>query len=399
MKVLILQPTGSQKVDGYVRWSCELIRKDGQQVRSRDVLWFEAPEHDQAALQADDGEPFLIAALMQAMKEARDMEVRGRVSKMLLQNLEEYMAFWVATAPKVFSSVQISADMVSAGIPDSVASDPLGTEAAMAAFSGGLDATFLAWRHHTGRAGWRSRQIRFFVMLSGFDIQYNESAHVDASMSNAIQTLGSIGASLKTLRTNLRKVLDVPWNHLHGTALVACMHFYKHQARTMLLGSCEKYDDLIIPWGSSPISDPLLSSSSLRVIHDSAEFSRSEKAAGIADWPAGQAHLRVCWLASNPGGNCLKCEKCLRTMANFASQGLPVPSSLGGSEAYLNKYIFRTKLRTQPQEAEWRAIAAAGVGRKKSLWQYWVPVMLAFSKLRRAYYVATGQGARAGVNR
>lgn len=375
-----------------------MIRASDGEVTRREVLWFEAPASDEASLAADDAEPFVIATLMLAMKEGRALHAKGRVSKLLLQNLEEFMAFWGATAPATYRSIVVTADHVDTALPSTAASDPLATDDAMAAFSGGLDATFLAWRHHTKRAGWRSRRIRFFVMLSGFDIMLDHTAHVEQSIVNARAALDDIGATLKILRTNLRKVVDVQWNHLHGTSLVACMHFYKARARTLLVGSCESYDDLIIPWGSSPISDPLLSSAGLRVIHDSAEYSRSEKAAGVADWSAGLDRLRVCWGITHPGANCLKCEKCLRTMANFAAQGLPVPASLGGTGAALNRYIFKTKLRTLAQESEWRSIASIPMKGPQPLWRRWIPVLLWFAKVRRAYYLVTGRRVRAGAN-
>lgn len=398
MGKLVLELLPTRVVGDHQRWCCSLTRSDAVGESSPSELWFEAPIGEGAGIDPQDAEPFVIACVMQAMKEGRDLLIKGQVSKALLQNLEEYVAFWAATAPKVYSSVSLLAEQVVTSSCSTVSDDVFATEDAMAAFSGGLDATFLAWRHHTRQAGWRTRNIRFFVMLSGFDILRREAEHVKQSMAVAAATLATIGAPMKTLRTNLREVLDVPWNHLHGAALVACMHFYKRHARTLLLGSCEKYDDLVIPWGSSPLSDPLLSSSSLRVIHDSAEFTRSEKAAGIVGWPAGHANLRVCWSAEKAGGNCMRCEKCLRTMANFAGQGLPVPQSLGGDDRYLKKHIYKIKLRTYPQAAEWRAIGAFGAGSRPA-WQRWIPVMLAFSHLRRAYYVAIRRGERAGVNK
>jgi len=381
----------------YIRWSCDLVRKNCETVESVDTLWFESPHGDAAYLADDDAEPFLIAALMLGMQENRALHVRGRVSKLLLQNLDEYMAFWNAMEPHLYHRVELIPHLIDSSIPSSAQHDPLATEAAMAAFSGGLDATFLAWRHHAGEAGWRSRKIGFFVMLSGFDILHDRTAHVDASMKSARETLADIGAHLKTLRTNLRKVVPVSWNHLHGTSLVACMHFFKHHARTVLIGSCEKYDDLIIPWGMSPLCDHLLSGASLRVIHDGAEFSRTEKAAAVAQWQVGRDRVRVCWGGSRPGGNCMRCEKCLRTMANFAAQDLPIPQSLGGSETLLNRRIMGIKLRTLAQEAEWRSLLAVRRAGSRPFWHRWIPVLLWFARIRRFYYARTGQGARAGI--
>ncbi|WP_374316781.1 hypothetical protein [Aquabacterium sp.] len=400
MGFLILEPQAARVLEGRTRWACKLVRTDEHQAQeSADELWFDAPVTDAGALAPDDAEPFLIASLMLAMQEQRSIRVQGRVSRYLLQNLGEYMAFWSRVAPRLYRSVDIEATTVDDAAPGDMGADVLGTGTAMAAFSGGLDATFLAWRHHRRQVGWRSRDIGFFVMLSGFDIRHDRTGHVDASMASARKTLASIGAELKTLRTNLREVMPVKWDHLHGTSLVACFHFFKAHARTMLVASCEPYDDLAIPWGMSPLCDHLLSSSSLRVIHDGAEFSRSEKAAAVAGWAQGCDHLRVCWQDSVSGGNCLKCEKCLRTMANFVTQGHPVPRSLGGDDRYLGRYITRIKLRTPAQESEWRSILSARFAGPRPMWHRWVPVLLFVGKLRRLFYIAKGQPERAGVTK
>lgn len=400
MKCLVLMPQRSTVVLDRVRWECQVVRKDGDRVESLQDLWFDAPTTDEASLGEGDAEPYLIACLLWAMQEARALVVHGRVSRCLLQNLDEYMVFWSRVAPSRYQQVEISVDVVEDQPVPPPGADVLGTGPAMAAFSGGLDATFLAWRHHTQRAGWRSRNIRFFVMLSGFDIRHGQVAHVDASMASARQTLADIGAELKTLRTNLRDLVPVRWDDLHGTCLVACMHFFKAHVRTLLAASCEPYDDLVIPWGMSPLSDHLLSSASLRVIHDGAEFSRSEKAAGVSDWAVGRDHLRVCWQDQALGGNCMKCEKCLRTTANFAMKGVRIPASLGGDDRHLRQNIFRIKLRTPAQESEWRSIRSMPFpGDRRPLWHRWIPVLLAVSRLRRWYYVVKGQPERAGVRK
>ncbi|EGJ09767.1 hypothetical protein [Rubrivivax benzoatilyticus] len=395
MKTLTLEPLPPERLGPLLRWSCDLHRSGDGEAPSRQRLWFESAADQGATLADDDAEPYLIATLMLAMQEGRTLVVGGRVSRLLLANLEEYQAFWHATAPRAYRRVQV---IVAPGCIDDAPAlvDPAGE--AIAAFSGGLDASFLAWRHHARLAGERSRRIRFFVMLEGFDIRTRDAAHAAPAIAAARETLADLGGELRVLRTNFRDVVPVIWNHAHGSALVACMHFFKAHAGTVLVASCEKYDDLVIPWGMSPISDPLLSSAALRVLHDGAECSRSEKARALEAWPAGKDRLRVCWGTENPGGNCMRCEKCLRTMANFAAQGLAVPRSLGGSETALNRGIVRIKLRTLAQESEWRSIAALGRGRPRRFWQRWIPVLLAFARLRRAYYVTIGRPDRAGMN-
>ncbi len=383
MTVLELRPQPACDVDGWTRRACEVLRLDGDTVQSSHSLWFDLPP-DAPAWDHADAEPYLIACLMLAMHEGRSLRVRGRVSRMLLENLEEYAAFWATTAPARYQRVTVEVDEVVQPLaPTTGATQP---PTAIAAFSGGLDASFLVWRHHSGLAGLRTRQIQAAVMISGFDIPCDSVAHFDASLAVARGTLQSLGMRLYPLRTNLRQINKVPWEQLHGTSLVACLQFYKAIAPTALLGSCEPYDHLVTPWGSSPVIDHLLSSASLRIVHDGAEHSRSDKARLLAEWPFGADRIRVCWGDAHPGTNCLTCEKCLRTMANFAVHRLPVPASLGGDVARLNQRIRTVRLRSTAQAAEWRALLQLGGSGARDRWQGCITALLWRYELRAVFH-------------
>jgi hypothetical protein len=385
MKRLELHPQPACTVDGWTRHACEVRRLNGDTLQSSHSLWFdlspEAPAWDDT-----DAEPYLIACLMLAMHEGRSLRVHARVSRTLLENLEEYAAFWVTTAPERYQHVTVEVDEV---VPHTPAPTPAveaaQVPAAIAAFSGGLDASFLVWRHHTGLAGLRNRQIRAAVMIAGFDIPCDSRAHFDASFAVARGTLQSLGITPYPLRTNLRQVIKVPWAQLHGTSLAACLQFYKAIAPTALLGSSEPYNHLVTPWGCSPTIDHLLSSDSLRIVHDGAEHSRSDKARLLAEWPFGADRIRVCWSDTHPGSNCQTCEKCLRTMANFAVHGLPVPASLGGDVDRLNQRIGSVRLRSTAQAAEWRALRLASKTGTRDRWQRWITPLLWGYQLRTVF--------------
>jgi len=385
MKVLELRPEPACTVDGWTRRACEVRRVDGNTPQSSHSLWFDVPPEAPAWDDAD-AEPYLIACLMLAMHEGRSLRVRGRVSRTLLENLEEYAAFWVTTAPARYQRVTVEVDEVSPHTGAPAPSAELARPAAIAAFSGGLDASFLVWRHHTGMAGLRSRQIRAAVMIAGFDIPCDSRVHFDASFAVAHGTLQSLGLVLYPLRTNLRQVIKVPWEQVHGTSLAACLQFYKAIAPTALLGSCEPYNHLVTPWGSSPVIDHLLSSASLRIVHDGAEYIRSDKARLLATWPFGANRIRVCWSDTHPGTNCQACEKCLRTMANFAVHGLPIPASLGGNVERLNRLIGTVRLRSTAQAAEWRALRLIRQPGARDRWQRWITPILWRCQLRAVFH-------------
>ncbi len=62
------------------------------------------------------------------------------------------------------------------------------------------------------------------------------------------------------------------------------------------------------------MTDRLLGSRELRVVHEGASFNRVEKTALVAESDVALGALHVCWQGLRQG-NCSDCPKCLRTMA------------------------------------------------------------------------------------
>jgi hypothetical protein len=76
----------------------------------------------------------------------------------------------------------------------------------------------------------------------------------------------------------------------------------------------------LVPDGSHPMMDHLLSTETTQFIHDGASATRVAKTIAIAGWPETHSRLRVCFqgaqynTARGVFENCGACEKCLRTM-------------------------------------------------------------------------------------
>ncbi len=119
-------------------------------------------------------------------------------------------------------------------------------------------------------------------------------------------------------------------------------------------GSSEPYDSLVIPWGSSPITDHLLSSSEFVVMHDGASHSRTEKVKEICEWRVGVENLRVCWQGDLKDRNCGICEKCVRTKLNFLAVGHPIPTCFPDSDILYD--LDKVKLTNKAVVTEWRQI-------------------------------------------
>jgi hypothetical protein len=84
---------------------------------------------------------------------------------------------------------------------------------------------------------------------------------------------------------------------------------------------------LLRPNGSHPLTDPLWSNESMRIIHDGCEAERTDKLRKICECESVLANLRVCF--NDQDVNCGKCAKCMRTMIPLKLLGAsaaPFPS-------------------------------------------------------------------------
>ena len=113
----------------------------------------------------------------------------------------------------------------------------------------------------------------------------------------------------------------------HGAALGACLTLFKAHFGEGLIASTFSYGNLSLPWGSNPITDPLLSSGGFDIVHDGAEISRDDKQIAIVQWAVGYNNLRICYEAQDRDENCCRCGKCLMMYASLQALSLPVPAS------------------------------------------------------------------------
>jgi hypothetical protein len=348
---------------------CRVERRDGQRVISSDELWYSLPAS--AALPAEsDGEPYLLACLMLAMSEGRSLFVHGEASRTLLSNLTEFRDAWCCWRPSDYSPVDFESDAIT-----DVA--PLQSREAAIAFSGGADSAFSVWRHVNARVTHGSYHIRRPLFVHGFDIALADQASFDTARDAAQRSLADLGLTLLTIRTNFQEIVHVNWEHVFAAAIASALQFCKGDCGVALIGSSEPYDSLVFPWGSNPITDHLLSSATMEVVHDGAAFGRAGKIAAIAGWRAGCDNLRVCWQGEHRGGNCGRCEKCQRTMFNFLCNGLPVPDCLPQEIDY---DVLRTVRITSPAlVSEWSQILQTAT--RNGLDERWMRIVR--SKLRR----------------
>jgi hypothetical protein len=304
-------------------WREEPIERDGwtrtgvvieSPWEPRQTLWYsvQLPEGWKLSQSSD---AFVLVPLYKAMRGSGPLRVEGEVSPSLLRNLEEFQRFWSCWYPRRFSPVEI--------IPEREQEQEPGPEGALFAFSGGVDSCHTAYRHALAKAGRQTQTLRAGVMAHGFDIPIGEEQGFQAAAEKAEAMLATLGLSLIRMATNVQRV-EHAWDTIVGAAVASCLHLLQPNARVGLIPGSVPYD-LDLLWGSHPVSDVLLASDALRILYDAGGYTRPQKIAEIAEWPAAMKNLRVCWVNPRRDTNCGRCGKCIRTILVFRALGLGLP--------------------------------------------------------------------------
>jgi len=345
---------------------CKIKRTNSDGLEDEIDFWFKI-DKSVSLPQDDDCDAYLLAIVMDAMKENKNIEVKGGVSKQLLSNIVEYQAAWNKWLPNIYSQIDITCDY----IRDDIKKVP----GAICAFSGGVDSTFSVWRHSQLKCSHRSQKINLSSIVHGFDIPLNDKTAFNNARSRSQKALSDVGINLMPIETNYRRISRVNWEHSFSCALVATLSNFKNVAGTCIVGSSEPYDSLVIPWGSSPITDHLLSSGEFVVIHDGASHSRTEKVKEISTWKAGAENLRVCWQGDLKDRNCGVCEKCVRTKLNFLAVKAPIPTCFPKSNIIND--LNGVALNNDVVRAEWRQLyEIAGKNRIEEPWVQKLPAII-----------------------
>ena len=285
-------------------------------------------------------DPYLIASIFPAMQHGDQLVVHGPVSSRLLKNLERFQEIWAYWESDRYQKVEMWAE-------EELEPAPPVNDRALVSFSGGVDSCFTVHRHLEGLCGRQTEEIGAALMIHGFDIPLEMDDASSAAAESAKNLLAARGVPLLRLSFNWRQIMDglqICWEDSHGTALIACLSLFQNGFGVGVLASSLEYDPLI-PYGSSPLTDPLLSSDRFRIVHDGAHFPRLKKLPALATWPKALDHLRVCWEHPELAGNCCECEKCIRTMLGFRAVGMELPAAFPRDIS--DQQIRRIPLRTE----------------------------------------------------
>jgi hypothetical protein len=276
-------------------------------------VYFKFPKKVENDL-TDRADPFIYALVFYMMQEGGTFEIKGNVSKSVVDNISMFCRVWHIWDPQKYKNIEIAANE----IEDDYRPE---NRKMITAFSGGIDAAYTAYKYKKNLDKRFQYDLDRSVMILGADIPITDKKTFDLAFSKAKRMTDDLGIELIPVETNFRRYKS-NWEHCFAVVVLAALNFFskKYFYGAAADDSVKHYN---IPWGMNPITDRYLSSDTFRFIADGYEHNRIERANVIKDWKAGLENLRVCWRNKEDlSSNCGHCEKCIRTKLIFFTLGV-----------------------------------------------------------------------------
>ncbi|WP_420456879.1 hypothetical protein [Rubrivirga sp.] len=269
-------------------------------------LWFESDTHALEPLP----EAFAAGLVIPALHAGATIRIEGDLDERWVDNIRQladlYAGWWDLRAT-------LPLDPTGLIRRPSVRSD-----ARAQCFTGGVDSFYTLLKEPEHRT-------THLFFAESYERALVSEAHWAAVRELLGEVADEFGIGLLSLRSNLRSFPQLDGlqfgTHTQGGALAAGGLVYSSAIDVMTIPSSYGYV-YGTPYGTHWDLDPLWSlPGRIEFVHGDAPI-RSAKVAAIIGEPAVQAHLRVCWMpGAPPGGNCSRCEKCVRTMMSLANSG------------------------------------------------------------------------------
>jgi hypothetical protein len=281
-------------------------------------FWFLVPRKWEGAI-SSTADAYVLISLFTTMRYGGHIRIEGEVSSLLLSNLPEVATAWRLWAPRRYKPVTFDAAAV-------CAHTPAHKQNVLMTFSGGLDSCHSLWRFLQSQNPNKQPHV-VAMMAHGFDIALDDETGFAAAYARSCRILDSVNVEALRIKCNVRQHPG-NWEHVHGAALAACLQLLNHTFYEGRIASTHSYDTLRFPWGSNPLTDPLLSTESMSIVYDTLTHNRNDKARDISTWSAAMENIRSCWKNSNRADNCGKCVLCITTALAFAAEGIEPPAAL-----------------------------------------------------------------------
>lgn len=314
-------------------------------------FWFDVPESHADRL-TGSGNPWLLMMLPLAMASGQAIEMPCPVDPHLVDNLNGLMQVWHAWSPRM-TPVAIRAPRMKEAVASA------GRRALF--YSGGIDSSFSLLRHVDGTTGDGGGPVDDLIHIAGFDLPLTATAELETAQRVTEDVARRFDKKMVRVFTNLRTPTSPyrsNWIGTYACALAAVGHLLEGEYSELLIAAAYDFGHPDPRIGSHPMTDPLLGSRSLRVVHDGGSFTRVEKTARVAQSDAALTALRVCW-ESRKFSNCSECRKCLITMVTLDLLGYKDKARSFDWSAYDVQSLRRLRLTTESQRVFFLGIVTA----------------------------------------
>lgn len=278
-----------------------------------ETYWFEVPEKYADSL-SRSGNPWLACLLPLAVTRGEPLRLCRPIDPVLAANAARLMETWKTWYPHLHV-VPIEAEQAP---PEGVGARETG-----ALFSGGVDSLFTLLRNGEQSDRTAFPAIDRLLLVWGFDLPLEKAEEFARLRGRLAEAAGELGKELIDVATNLREVRfqEALWGRLsHGSALASIALAFERRFSAVYIAATYSGGPAIKAWGSHPETDPLLSTSRLRIIHDGAGVERSEKTAYLSRSAVAMGSLHVCFRGLS-ADNCSDCRKCYLTMLTLEVLG------------------------------------------------------------------------------
>lgn len=253
-------------------------------------------------------EASLLLNTLPAMCDNRRLTSETPVSESLLHNIRHFSEIFSSWFPE-YHALDLT------GIPsDKSASKNTGRVGSF--FTGGVDSFYTFIKHRN--------EITDLIYIHGYDLQLDDLSRRQAITEMGRQIAEEANIRFIEIETDSQRLFRTfgEWGlKSHGIALGVAGRLLAGHLDKIYVPSSFAEEDLM-PWGSHPDTDPLLSDETVEYVHDGCEASRVQKVQAIQGSKLALDHLRVCWERVEGAYNCGVCEKCLRTMTSMYAMGV-----------------------------------------------------------------------------
>lgn len=264
-------------------------------------LFWTMPPREEVVLR---GEPFVAGLLVSAMRAHRPIELPANapVDAGFIAHLD--------LLQEIFARFFTGLRPVEVRIPTVAPRERVSGK--MVGYSGGIDSSYSLLK--------LANRLDGAVLLDG--IEYRDAEpRLMLQVDDELRTAAAgRGLPLVVIGTNAKfigKAVGGHWHEFLGGALTSSAHALGLEE--YWIASSDSWE-ILRPYGSHPITDPLWGSSRTTIFHHGCDARRIDKTRVLGAHPDLFDVVRVCF----QGGayNCGKCDKCLRTAVQYRVLGL-----------------------------------------------------------------------------